>query len=187
MRDAEKRRLGAIWSALWPGAVGLGIALGAAVLGISYEHVMMGATSVKVAVYVGLAVVVACAAVATLRRRLRPSVESRALTITADGIAFRPPGGAPIGIPWPAITRVLFTRKLERLPVPLGDCEQDAEWTLALDDGRVVAIRYGLYDDAALIQELRAHLPAFDSTVLETVFVVRDVGRWTIWQRSPEA
>ena len=94
---------------------------------------------------------------------------------------------APIRIPWPAITRVLFTRKLERLPVPLGDCEQDAEWTLVLDDGRVVAIRYGLHGDAELIQELRAHLPAFDPTVLETVFVVRDVGRWTIWQRSPEA
>jgi hypothetical protein len=59
VRDAERRRLGAIWSALWPGAAGLGIALGAAVLGISYEHVMMGTTSVKVAVYVGLAVVVA--------------------------------------------------------------------------------------------------------------------------------
>jgi hypothetical protein len=109
----------------------------------------------------------------------------RALTITASSIAFRPPDAAPIDIAWHAIARVLFTRKLERLSIPMGDCEQDASWGLALDDGRVVAIPYGRYGDAELIQGLGTHLAAFDPTALETVFVMReDLGSWTIWERG---
>jgi hypothetical protein len=120
--------------------------------------------------------------------RLRPLPAPRALTITAAGIAFRPPDGAPIDIPWHAIVRVIFTRKLERLSVPMGDCEQDAAWALALDDGRVVGMAYGRYGDAALVQGLCTHLAAFDPTSLETVFAMReDLGSWTIWERAPHA
>lgn len=188
--DAARRRLAALWSALWPVALGVAIGVGAAALGIPREQFMLVASIATIAAYLGMGVAIAWP---PLMARWRPGVPPRsgpvnfrALTVSAEGLAYVPLTGERIDIPWHAITRVEFMRCTSPFPHPWGGVDVETDWRLVLDDGDVIDIPHEHLSHAPLLRGMRANLGAFDDVSLAAALAA-GVGSWTIWTRSPGA
>jgi hypothetical protein len=173
-------RLAALASALWPVALGLAVGVGAAARGVPREQVALAATAVTVAVYLGVAAVVALALIAVPPRR--GPIILRTVTVMPAGIVYVPRDGERVDIPWSAIARIAFSRSTHVASAPPWEATgDDAEWIFVLDRGRVV--RIPVVAHSPLLDGLRANLGALDEVALRTALDAPDAGSWAIWER----